>query len=124
MRNRPELDKAIDALPTKGVLVLAARDRTTRSLVDGIAIMQRVHKRGPYIKVLDKPGLDLTTPSDRGSLAEGERTQILRRANEGRIAAIKRGCKLGRRPKLDDHQQKEAIKRLETGESCPSIAKT
>jgi DNA invertase Pin-like site-specific DNA recombinase len=122
MRNRPELDKAIDALPTKGVLVLAERDRTTRSLVDGIAIMQRVHKRGP--------GLDLITPSDRGilallsGLAEEERTQILRRANEGRIAAIKRGSKLGRRPKLDDHQQKEAIKWLETGESCPSIAKT
>ena len=92
--------------------------------------MQRVHKRGPYIKVLDKPGLDLTTPSDRGilallsGLAEEERTPILRRTNEGRIAAIERGSKLGRRPKLDDHQQKEAIKWLETGESCPSIAKT
>jgi DNA invertase Pin-like site-specific DNA recombinase len=130
MRNRPELKKAIDALPTKGVLVLAECDRATRSLVDGIATMQRVHKRGAYIKVLDRPGLDLTTPSDRGilallsGLAEDERTQILRRANEGRIAAIKRGSKLGSRPKLDDHQQKEAIKRLETGESCPSIAKT
>jgi hypothetical protein len=33
--------------------------------------------------------------------AEEERTRILRRANEGRIAAIKRGTKLGRRPKLD-----------------------
>jgi DNA invertase Pin-like site-specific DNA recombinase len=92
--------------------------------------MQRVHKRDPYIKVLDKPGLDLTTPSDGGilallsGLAEEERIQILRRANGGRIAAIKRGSKLGRRLKLDDHQQKDAIKRLETGESCASIAKT
>jgi len=73
--------------------------------------------------VLDRSGLDLTTPSDRGilallpGLAEEERTHNLQRANEGRIAAIKRGSKLGRRPKLDDHQQKEAIKRLETSES-------
>jgi Resolvase, N terminal domain len=56
MRNRPELEKAIDALPTKGVLVLAEWDRATRSLMDGIAIMERVHKRGAYIKVLDRPG--------------------------------------------------------------------
>src|SRR5262245_7564144 len=52
MRNRPELAKAIDALPTKGVLVLAEWDRATRSLIDGIHIMQAVHTRGGYIKVL------------------------------------------------------------------------
>ena len=50
MRNRPELAKAIDALPTKGVLVLAEWDRATRSLMDGIAIMEKVHKRDAYIK--------------------------------------------------------------------------
>ena len=62
LKDRPELEKAIDALPTKGVLVLAEWDRATRSLMDGIHIMERVHKRGAYIKVLDRPGLDLTTP--------------------------------------------------------------
>jgi DNA invertase Pin-like site-specific DNA recombinase len=130
MRNRPELAKAIDALPTKGVLVLAEWDRPTRSLVDGIAIMEKVHKRGAYIKVLDRPGLDLTTPSGRGilappcGLAEGERTHILRRANEGRIAAIKRGTKLGRKSKLDNHKQQEAIARLKAGESLRTIAKS
>jgi Resolvase, N terminal domain len=55
MRNRPELAKAIDALPTKGVLVLAEWDRATRSLMDGIAIMEKVHKRDAFIKVLDRP---------------------------------------------------------------------
>jgi len=130
MKNRPELAKAIDALPTKGVLVLAEWDRATRSLIDGINIMQAVHARGAYIKVLDRPGLDLTTPSGRGilallsGLAEEERHRILKRANEGRVAAIKRGTKLGRTPKLNDHQRKEAIKRLKAGESCRSIAKT
>ena len=56
--------------------------------------------------------------------AEEERTRIPRRANERRIAAIKRGTKLGRRPKPDDHQQREAIDRLKAGESCRVIAKT
>jgi DNA invertase Pin-like site-specific DNA recombinase len=50
MQNRPELSKAIDALPTKGVLVLAEWDRATRSLIDGIHIMERVHKRRAYIR--------------------------------------------------------------------------
>jgi DNA invertase Pin-like site-specific DNA recombinase len=60
-------------------------------------------------------GVDLTTPSGRGilallsGLAEEERTRIPWRANDGRIAAIKRGTKLGRRPKLDDRQQRDAI---------------
>ena len=130
MKNRPELERAIDALPTKGVLVLAEWDRATRSLIDGIHIMERVHKRGAFIKVLDRPGLDLTTPSGRGilallsGLAEEERTRILRRANEGRVAAIKRGSRLGRKPKLDDHQQREAIQRLKAGESLRTIAKS
>src|SRR5262245_22605410 len=130
VNGRPQLTKAIDALPTKGVLILAEWDRATRSLMDGINIMDKVHKRGAYIKVLDRPGLDLSTPTGRGilallsGLAEEERMRILRRANEGRAAAIKRGDRLGRRPKLDDHQRGEAIARLKAGESCRAIAKT
>jgi DNA invertase Pin-like site-specific DNA recombinase len=57
-------------------------------------------------------------------LAEEERHRILKRANEGRAAAIKKGKRLGRKPKLDDHQQQEAIKRLRAAESCREIAKT
>ena len=49
MRNRRELGKAIDALPTKGVLVLAEWDRCTRSLMDGIEIMRRINERGAFI---------------------------------------------------------------------------
>jgi predicted site-specific integrase-resolvase len=45
VKNRLELAKAIDALATKGVLVLAEWDRATRSLIDGIEIMNKVHKR-------------------------------------------------------------------------------
>ena len=74
--------------------------------------------------MLDKPHLDLTTPLGRGfiaflsAMAEDERHRIMKRANEGRIAAIKRGIHLGRKPQLDDHQRREALKRLKAGESC------
>ena len=111
MKGRPELEKAIDALGTGDVLVLAEWDRATRSMADGIAIMQRVHARGASIRVLDKPHLDLTTKIGQGFLAflsalgEDERERIVKRAAEGRRAAINCGTKFGRKPKLNDRQQ-------------------
>lgn len=84
IRNQPELGKAVDALPSKEVVMIAEWDRCTRSLMDGIEIMRRIHERGTFIKGLERPGLDLTTPSGQGilallsGLAEEERTRILR----------------------------------------------
>jgi DNA invertase Pin-like site-specific DNA recombinase len=80
--------------------------------------------------VLDKPHLDLTTPIGRGfiaflsALAEDERQRIVKRANDGRTAAKARGARFGRKPKLDAHQRKEALKRLGAGESARGIAKS
>jgi len=45
-------------------------------------------------------------------------------ANDGRTATKAKGTRFGRKPKLTDHQQAEAIKRLEAGESSRAVAKT
>jgi DNA invertase Pin-like site-specific DNA recombinase len=130
VKGRPELEKAIDVLGKGDVLIVAEWDRATRSMMDGVGIIERIHARGALIKVLDKPHLDLTTPIGRGfiaflsALAEDERQRILKRANDGRKAARARGAKFGRKPKLSEHQQAEALKRLSAGESCRQIAKT
>lgn len=82
------------------------------------------------IKVLDKPHLDLTTPIGRrfiaflSALAEDERGRIVNRANDGRKAARARGARLGRNPKLDAHQQKEALRRLQAGESARALGRS
>jgi DNA invertase Pin-like site-specific DNA recombinase len=129
-KNRPELEKAIDALGTGDVLVLAEWDRCTRSLLDGIAIMVTIHERGALIKALDRAAIDLTCPIGQGVLAllsgiaQAERQRIVKRANEGRVAAKAKGTRFGRKPKLTDYQQAEALKRLEAGESCRAIGKT
>src|SRR5262245_29767009 len=60
VKNRLQLEKAIDALGTGDTLVLAEWDRCTRSMTDGIAIIERVNKRGALVKVLDRVYLDLT----------------------------------------------------------------
>ena len=127
VKGRPELEKAIDALGKGDILIVAEWDRATRSMMDGVAIIERIHVRGALIKVLDKPHLDLTTPIGRGfiaflsALAEDERQRILKRANDGRKAARSRGARFGRKPKLSEHQQAEALKRLAAGESCRQI---
>src|SRR5262245_55091522 len=69
IRNRPELEKAVDELGTGDVLVVAEWDRATRSMFDGISLIDRIAKRGALIKVLDKPHLDLTTAIGRGFIA-------------------------------------------------------
>jgi len=130
VKGRPELEKAIDELGTGDVLVVAEWDRATRSMFDGIHLIERIIARGGLIKVLDKPHLDLTTPLGRGSMAflsamaEDERQRIVKRANDGRKFARANGVQFGRKPKLSAHQRTEALKRLDAGESCRSIAKT
>ena len=127
---RPELERAIDALGTDDVLVVAEWDRATRSMMDGIAIMQRI--AAPMVggmATADKPHLDLTTPIGRGflaflsALAEDERGRIVKRAAEGREAAKGKGVRFGPKPKLTDHQKSKALDRLAAGESCREIAR-
>jgi len=126
IKGRPQLE-AIDALGTGDVLVVAEWDRATRSMMDGVHIIERIHARGAMIKVLDKPHLDLTTPIGRGfiaflsALAEDERPRIVKRANDGR-AARKRGVHMGRKPKLTELQRRVARERVAKGESARAIA--
>jgi DNA invertase Pin-like site-specific DNA recombinase len=49
-------------------------------------------------------------------LAELKRELIRARTTEGRERANAKGVKLGRKPKLTEHQRKEAIKRHDRGE--------
>ena len=59
-----------------------------------------------------------------GGLAEFERHLILSRTSEGRQRAKANGVKFGTKPKLTKHQIREIMGRLETGETCRSIAKS
>lgn len=129
-RGRPQLEKAIDALGTGDTLVVAEWDRATRSMMDGIAIIERVAARGALVKILDKPHLDLGSTIGRGflaflsALAQDERERITKRAAEGRKLALANGVKFGRKHALTDHQKAEARARIEAGESSRAVAKT
>jgi DNA invertase Pin-like site-specific DNA recombinase len=57
-------------------------------------------------------------------LAEFDRDLIRARTGEGRARAVARGQRMGRPPKLTPHQQKEAIKRREQGETLAEIGRS
>jgi DNA invertase Pin-like site-specific DNA recombinase len=60
-----------------------------------------------------------------GGLAEFERDLIRARTAEGRERAKVRGVKLGRQPKLTEHQKREAIRRQDRdGEPVREIARS
>jgi DNA invertase Pin-like site-specific DNA recombinase len=85
---------------------------------------------GAGINVLDRSYIDLATPLGRGfmammsALAEDERWRIIKRTHEGRKIAQAKGVRMGRKPKLTPHQQKEARQRLVKGEPTRDLAKS
>lgn len=128
VQGRLQLEKAIDVLGTGDVLVIAEWDRATRSMMDGIHIMQRIADRGAGVRVLDKPFLDLTTTLGKGiltflsALAQDERERIVSRAAEGRKAAVERGVKMGRSKVLTEHQANRIRERVAEGETQAAMA--
>jgi len=60
-----------------------------------------------------------------GGLAEFERDLIRTRTGEGRDRAKARGVKLGRKPKMTEHQKRDAIRRRDRdGEPVHEIARS
>jgi DNA invertase Pin-like site-specific DNA recombinase len=59
-----------------------------------------------------------------GGLAEFERELIRARTGEGRKLAKAQGVKMGRKPKLTEHQRREALRRRDAGEPTREIARS
>jgi DNA invertase Pin-like site-specific DNA recombinase len=128
--DRAALAKAVAALEPGDTLVVTKLDRLARSTRDLLNTLAAIGERVAGFKSLGDPWADTTTPHGKlmitvlGGLAEFERHLILSRTSEGRRRAKANGVKFGRKPKLTKHQIMEIMGRLETGETCRSIAKS
>ena len=128
--DRKALKRAIAALGSGDVLLIAKLDRLARSTRDLLNTLQAIADKGAGFKVLDNPTMDTTSPHGRllvsvlGSIAEFERELILARTGEGRARARARGVRFGRKPKLSAFQVQEALRRREAGESLVDIGRS
>jgi DNA invertase Pin-like site-specific DNA recombinase len=128
--DRTELAKVIGRLESGDVLVVTRLDRLARSTRDLLNVIEEVTKRGAGFKSLKDAWADTTSPHGRlmltvlGGLAEFERELIRARTGEGRKRAQERGVRFGRPRKLTPLQRKEALGRLNAGETQADIARS
>jgi DNA invertase Pin-like site-specific DNA recombinase len=128
--DRPQLRGAIAQLEEGDVLLVVRLDRLARSS-DLLNRLAAITDKKAGFRSLSDAWADTTTPHGRlmltvlGGLAEFERDLIRARTGEGRERTRARGVHLGRKKKLTQHQQREAIRRRdELGETLADIARS
>jgi DNA invertase Pin-like site-specific DNA recombinase len=120
--DRAQLRRALDQLDKGDVLTVTRLDRLARSTRDLLNTLATITSKGAGFRSLHDTWADTTTAHGRlmltvlGGLAEFERELIRARTGEGRERAKAKGVRMGRKPKLTDHQKREAIKRRDHGE--------
>lgn len=128
--DRAQLRRALAALQPGDVLMVTRLDRLARSTRDLLNIVEQITAAGAEFRSLGDAWADTTTPHGRllmvvlGGLAEFEKDLIRQRTAEGRSRAKARGVRLGRKPKLTPHQQREAATRRAHGEPVTEIARS
>lgn len=126
---RSELAKCLKALDAGDTLVVWKLDRLGRSLHQLIGLLDELKAQDVAFYSLTE-SIDTTTPTGRamwqmvGILAELERSLIGERTKAGRAAAMARGVKMGRNPKLTAQQVAHARKLIEQGEHHDTVAKS
>jgi DNA invertase Pin-like site-specific DNA recombinase len=128
--DRPQLGKLMKRLAPGDVVITPAVDRLSRDTTDLLVIAREMQQAGAGIRSLAEPFLDTTSDFAEiifailGVAAKLERRRILERTTRGRADAKERGVKFGRKPILTPHQEKEALKRVEAGETQRSVARS
>ncbi|MBQ2173540.1 MAG: recombinase family protein [Alphaproteobacteria bacterium] len=121
-KERPELDRMLDALREGDVVVVTELSRLGRTVKGLIELVEKLHKLDVDLKSLKEQWLDTTSPRGKmvftmmAGFAEMERDLIRERTAEGLKAARARGRK-GGRPAIDQGQLSFAL-RMYDSKSC------
>jgi DNA invertase Pin-like site-specific DNA recombinase len=128
--NRAQLARLMAEVEKGDTVIVTRLDRLARSTRDLLNVLGSIAEKGAGFRSLSDAWADTTTAHGRlmltvlGGLAEFERELIRSRTGEGRKRAMIRGVKMGRRPKLTQHQRSEAIRRRDAGETLMDIARS
>lgn len=126
-RKRPGLDEAFASLSEGQQLIVWRLDRLGRNFRDLVDLADELRERGAHLISLSE-GID--TSSSVGEIvfrllsvfSDFERNVIVERTNAGLAAAKARGVRFGRKPKLSDHQAKEARRLIDGGMKAHAVA--
>jgi DNA invertase Pin-like site-specific DNA recombinase len=128
--DRPQLSKLMSSLKRGDTVIVSKLDRLGRSTRELLQLIHDIDRAGASFKSLGDPLFDTTTSQGRllvtmlAAIAEFERELIRERTGEGRARAMAAGIRFGRKPKLTDHQRREAISRRAAGETLAAIARS
>jgi putative DNA-invertase from lambdoid prophage Rac len=126
---RPAFQALLGRLEPGDELVVWKVDRLGRNTLDALQTAERLRAVGIGL-VITTLGVDITKEAGRlvfglmAQIAEFERGLIRERVNAGLKAAKARGQALGRKPRLTQHQRKEAARMAAEGRSYAEIAAT
>ena len=129
-RDRVQLARLLKVVRPGDVVLVTRLDRLARSTRDLLNVLGVLTDKGAAFRSLGDPWANTTSAHGRliltvlAGLAEFERELIRARTSEGRARAKAEGRKMGRKPKLTHHQQREAKQRREAGESLTAIARS
>ncbi len=126
---RSGLTHALESLDSGSAdaLVVAKLDRLSRSLLDFATLVERAHRQGWAIIVLDL-GVDTTTAAGQlvanvvAAIAEWERSQISERTRDALAELKAQGVRLGRPRLVDDQTRDRIIAARRAGDSYRTIA--
>jgi DNA invertase Pin-like site-specific DNA recombinase len=125
--DRPELQRLLDQVRKRDVLVVWKLDRLSRSLRDLLTIMERLGEAKAGFRSLTE-SIDTTTSAGRmmmqmlGAFSEFERAMLRERTKAGLDAARREGRIGGRRPKLSLEQQAEITRMVSRGDKSAADA--
>lgn len=121
-KTRPVFEKLLLELNAGDTLVVWDLDRAFRSTVDALNHSEDLRRRGVDFHVVTL-GADTTTADGRliytvlAALAEHERARLSERTKQGLKAALSRGKRLGRPPKMNREQVLYASRQLKSGQA-------
>jgi DNA invertase Pin-like site-specific DNA recombinase len=113
--SRPVLHLLLSMLRPGDVVKVYKIDRFARSLIDLLAILERIEKSGASFQSLTEP-VDTSTSAGRmmmhmlGAFAEFERGIIRERSIAGQRAAMERGVHCGRKRSLPSDVEADIVK--------------
>ena len=126
---RKGFSKLLDRMEKGDVLIVTKLDRLGRNAIDVSTTVSKLEKTGIRVHCLALGGVDLTSSAGQmtmnviNAVAQFERDLLIERTQSGLSRAKAQGKILGRPMALSLDQQKEALDKIETGETISSIAR-